>query len=90
VAAKIRRQQLHLAIQITEYRVAVSDHHEVPNTARHQVQFLGRLSASEDAFNALKLAEERADPGLVCARTQVNPGGSAHALMMAQVAVALG
>ena len=45
---------------------------------------------SEDAFDALKVAEERADAGLVCARTQVNPGGSAHALMMAQVAVALG
>jgi hypothetical protein len=41
------------------------------------------LGASEDAFDALKLAEERADAGFVCARTQANPGGSTHTLMVA-------
>src|SRR5271167_3752049 len=82
-------QDFHAGLGSAENRVAIANDHEVSEAARHELELFRCSSAGENTFDAVELAQERPDPGLVLGCSQMNPGRAAHALVMGEVLVAL-
>ena len=90
MTAVLRRQFLHLGVEVAEHGGCVAERYQVADARSHGVKPPHRLGARQHDLHAFQFVQDLGYAIRIARAVQINPGCAAEAAMMFEVFVALG